>query len=114
MPVNAGSLHFLVGPALAVAAVAALGLASRWVFGSERARQRAAAARHGSAGELGLLRPVAGTASAGQANALRAVLSDAGIRSTTAVRRDGRVEVLVFADDLDRARRLVPPGPVEP
>ena len=45
---------------------------------------------------------------------LRALLSDAGIRSTTGVRRDGRVQVLVFPDDEERARKLVPPGPMTP
>ena len=40
------------------------------------------------------------------AQALRAVLSDAGIRSTVRVRATHRVEVLVFPEDADRARAL--------
>ena len=58
--------------------------------------------------------PVAELPDRPAAAALRAVLSDAGIRSTLGVRRDGRVQVLVFPDDEERARRLVPPGPMTP
>ena len=43
-------------------------------------------------------------------DALRAVLSDANIRSTTADAGRGRVRVLVFAADLEQARALVGPG----
>ena len=64
--------------------------------------------------DTGLLRPVADLPDRAAAAALRAVLSDAGIRSTIGIRRDGRVEVLVFPDDEERARKLVPPGPVAP
>ena len=74
-----------------------------------RRRPGAAAAQAGSA-DHGLLRPVAELPDRAAGAALRAVLSDAGIRSTLGVRRDGSVQVLVFPDDEDRARRLVPPA----
>jgi hypothetical protein len=35
------------------------------------------------------------------------MLAGAGIRSTCAARSDGRVIVLVFAEEVDEARRLV-------
>jgi hypothetical protein len=90
------STHFAVGPVVAIVVVVALAMLSKWIFGSGR------------------LRPVAELPDRAAAAALRAVLSDAGIRSTVGVRRDGRVQVLVFPDDEERARRLVPPGPVTP
>jgi hypothetical protein len=38
---------------------------------------------------------------------LRAVLGDAGIRSSISRRRNGDVDVLVFHDDLPRAQELL-------
>lgn len=64
----------------------------------------------GRSADFGLLQNVAVATSAGEANALRALLSDAGIRSTTADAGRGRVRVLVFAADVERARALVGPG----
>jgi len=81
----------------------------RWIFGSGHSRAAATAQPPAGAADHGLLRPVAELPDRAAGSALRAVLSDAGIRSTLGVRRDGRVQVLVFADDEDRARRLVPP-----
>ena len=40
------------------------------------------------------------------ADEIRRRLADAGIRATQAVRRDGRVVVLVFTEELEEARRL--------
>ena len=111
MPLDAGSYHYVVGPVLAIVVVALLGVAMRWIFGNGGSRTAAAAAeaRGGPVGH-GLLRPVAELPDRAAGTAVRAVLSDAGIRSTLGVRKDGRVQVLVFADDLDAARRLVPPS----
>ena len=106
MPIDAGSLHYAVGPAIAVVVVCLLGLLLRWVFGSGRSSAAARVRPDAAPPDYGLLRPVALLPGRPEANALRAVLSDAGIRSTANVRRDGRVEVLVFPDDADRARRL--------
>jgi hypothetical protein len=109
------SSHLAIGPVVAIVVVAALAMLSRWIFGTGRRRTAAGAAvPPGVKIDTGLLRPVAELPDRGAATALRAVLSDAGIRSTIGVRRDGRVQVLVFPDDEDRARRLVPPGQVTP
>lgn len=78
----------------------------RWVFKPSTPR-RGIPPR---GGDLGLLRPVHTAATTAEARAFRAVLSDAGIRSTTDFVADGQVNVLVFAEDLDRARSLLPPG----
>ena len=111
VPLDAGSLHYAVGPVIAIVAVCLLAVLMRWIFGSGRSRAAAAAERSRSGPvDHGLLRAVAELPDRAAGSALRAVLSDAGIRSTLGFRRDGRVQVLVFADDLERARRLVPPG----
>jgi hypothetical protein len=106
------SSHFAIAPVIAIVVVAVLAMASKWIFGS--GRRRTAAARNlaapGVRVDTGLLRAVAELPDRRAATALRAVLSDAGIRSTVGVRRDGRVQVLVFPADEERARRLVPPG----
>ena len=81
MPLETGGYHYVAGPVVAVVIVCLLAVLARWIFGTGR------------------------THAAG-----RALLSDAGIRSTLGVRRDGSVQVLVFPDDEDRARRLVPPA----
>ncbi len=112
MPVDAGnSTHFVVGPVIAIVMVCLLAVLSKWIFGSGR---RAPAARPvsrvGAPVDHGLLRSVAELPDRPAALAARAVLSDAGIRSTFGVRRDGSVQLLVFPDDEERARLLVPPG----
>lgn len=60
--------------------------------------------------DRGLLECIAVLPGPGPAQALRAILSDAGIRSTTSPLPDGRVEVLVFAKDVDRARLIAGPS----
>jgi hypothetical protein len=109
------SSHFATGPVVAIVVVAALAMLSKWIFGTGRRRTAARTlAPPGVQVDTGLLRPVADLPDRAAGAALRAVLSDAGIRSTIGVRRDGRVQVLVFPDDEERARKLVPPGPVAP
>ena len=116
MPVDGvNSTHFAVGPVVAIVVVAALAMLSKWIFGSGRRRTPARSpVPPGVQVDTGLLRAVADLPDRAAAAALRAVLSDAGIRSTIGVRRDGRVQVLVFPDDEEQARKLVPPGPVAP
>jgi hypothetical protein len=107
--------HFAIAPVVAIVVVAALAMLSKWIFGSGRRRTAARGlVPPGVQIDTGLLRSVAELPDRAAATALRAVLSEAGIRSTTGVRRDGRVQVLVFPDDEERARKLVPPGPVAP
>jgi hypothetical protein len=112
VPVDASSYHYVVGPVLAIVVVALLAVLMRWIFGNGGSRTAAAAAQaRAQPVDHGLLSPVADLPDRAAGSALRAVLSDAGIRSTLGVRKDGRVQVLVFSDDLDAARRLVPPSP---
>jgi hypothetical protein len=108
------STHWAVGPVVAIVVVAALAMLSKWIFGTGRRRTARSPVPPGVPVDTGLLRPVADLPDRAAAGALRAVLSDAGIRSTIGVRRDGRVQVLVFPDDEERARKLVPPGSVAP
>lgn len=96
MPVDAGSLHYAVGPVAAVVVVVILILFIRWAFTPDRVRSD-------SFPPQGLLRAVATTGTRESALALRAVLSDAGIRSTIQARDSTHVDVLVFTDDVARA-----------
>lgn len=57
--------------------------------------------------DFGLLVPVATCRDRVDADLVREHLRTAGIRSTLATATDGRIRVLVFADALDKARRLV-------
>jgi hypothetical protein len=92
--------HYLVGPVIAFAVVAGLALFLRWAFGGGGEPRRRPPA------DDGLLTRVATLSRRESAMALRAVLSDAGIRSTVRSTGAYRAEVLVFPEDADRARAL--------
>jgi hypothetical protein len=98
VPIDAGSLHYAVGPVIALLAVGLIALFLRWAFASDTP------AAPGPRDEL--LTPVATLTSRESALALRAVLSDAGIRSTIREPVAHRTDVLVFPEDLERARAL--------
>jgi hypothetical protein len=101
VPVDAGSLHYAVGPFIVLGVLVLLGLFMRWAFGtggSPRRRPRPA--------DDGLLTKVATLSRRESALALRAVLSDAGIRSTVRSPAAHRTDVLVFPEDAGRAREL--------
>ena len=101
MPIGAGSsLHFLVGPSIAFLVVGLLALFLRWAFGTGGSNSTPAPA------DDGLLTLVATLSRRESALALRAVLSDAGIRSTVRFPAPHRADVLVFPEDADRARSL--------
>ncbi|WP_117209402.1 hypothetical protein [Allorhizocola rhizosphaerae] len=57
--------------------------------------------------DYGLLAPAAVTRTHAEALQVRQQLREAGIRSTVANTPDGQVQVLVFGDQVVRARRLV-------
>ena len=98
-------LQYLVGPVVVFAVLAGLALFLRWAFGSGDSRRPPS--------DDGLLTRVATASSRESALALRAVLSDADIRSTIRFPGPHRAEVLVFPEDATRARQLVasfPPG----
>ncbi|RZU32851.1 hypothetical protein [Blastococcus saxobsidens] len=97
MLVDAGRL---IGPAVAVMALIGLVLFTRWAFSGPRAPGPSAA-------DDGLLTRVATLAHRESALQLRALLSDAGIRSTVRFPGAHRAEVLVFPEDAGRARELV-------
>ena len=98
MPVEPG---YAVGPVVAVVVMALLVLFMRWAFGTGYGRDRRRPAR-----EDVLLVCVATLSRRESALALRAVLSDAGIRSTVRTPLPGRADVLVFPEDAERARGL--------
>jgi hypothetical protein len=109
MPIGAGSnLHFLVGPTIAFVVLGLLALFMRWAFGTGYGRQSPPPSPDDE-----LLTLVATLSRRESALALRAVLSDAGIRSTVRFPADHRADVLVFPEDADRARALAAtfPGP---
>jgi hypothetical protein len=68
--------------------------------------------RSASADDFGLLRPAVLAEDLASAESARRQLAGAGIRSTVAPDVDGRVRVLVFFDEVARARRVVG-GPAE-
>lgn len=93
---------------VALIAAGLLVLATRWVFGSSRPRSRLPLdAPDGT--ELGLLTVVASGVSRTDAAELRARLDAAGVRASVSRRRDGRADLLVFRDDLDRAQSVLGP-----
>ena len=98
----AGDLPTLL---FAVLVLVALTVLMRWVFKPSRPRQRAVPMDAAP----GLLESVATGVRRGDALALRATLGDADIRSSMSTRRDGTVDVMVFRDDVERARALLPP-----
>ena len=101
MPIGAGSsLHFLVGPSIAFVVVGLLALFLRWAFGTGRSNPTPPPP------DDGLLTLVVTLSRRESALALRAVLSDAGIRSTVRFPAPHRADVLVFPEDADRARSL--------
>ncbi|TFV65008.1 UNVERIFIED_ORG: hypothetical protein E4P37_11625 [Bacillus sp. AZ43] len=103
MPIGVGGdLHYLVGPVIAFAVLALLALFMRWAFGTGYGRRTAAPPRD----DDGLLTLVATLSRRESALALRAVLSDAGIRSTVRCPAPNRADVLVFPEDAARARSL--------
>jgi hypothetical protein len=103
MPIGAGSdLHFLVGPGIAFVVLGLLALFMRWAFGTGYGRRPA----DPPVDDDGLLTLVATLSRRESALALRAVLSDAGIRSTVRCPAPHRADVLVFPEDAARARSL--------
>ncbi len=91
----------LATPVIAVVVLGLLALFTRWTFGTGAG---SVAARRPA--DDGLLTRVATLTRRESALALRAVLSDAGIRSTVRCPAAHRAEILVFPEDADRARAV--------
>jgi hypothetical protein len=106
----AGDGWYLLGPLFAVALSALIG-AAFWRFGSDDSPSAEGLAIFREREDYGLLCPAAVTAEAEVAAEVRRLLAAAGIRATYATGRDGRIAVLVFAEQLEEARRLVGDAP---
>jgi len=104
------SYSFLAGPLVAFAALVVLILICRWVFSTthrdERTARRLVALAAPRGGDYGLLVPIATVRTRADAEMLRAVLREAGIRCTVSADDEG-ADVLVFRADALRARDLV-------
>lgn len=101
-------LAYVAEPLVALLVVGLLVLLLRWTF--RRGRSLVAAApRTGGERDYGLLEPVASPATFVEAEMMRALLADHGVRATLAPTTDGP-RVLVFAEEA-RAARAVLKGP---
>ncbi len=100
-----GSAWAPLGFVIVGAALLVIGLFMRWAFSGPGGPEKRLRTRPAGP-EDGLLTQVAAFSRREPALALRAVLSDAGIRSTVRVPEARRAEVLVFPEDADRARIL--------
>jgi len=90
----------------ALVVVLGLAIAARWVFRPSRPNRTIQRIDATDARELGLLTVIA-TDDRKQAAAKRGTLAAAGIRASTSLRKDGRYDLLVFTQDVDRARELL-------
>jgi hypothetical protein len=101
----AGSAWTPLGFVIVAAVLVGIWLFMRWAFSGPGSPEKRLKTAPPSADD-GLLTQVAAFSRREPALALRAVLSDAGIRSTIRVPGPRRTEVLVFPEDVDRARLL--------
>ena len=109
-----GNGWYLIGPLIAVGLVGFLGavfwrMGLQWTHAREDGGDRygGGLAIFGEPDDYGLLCPAAVTDDPDLAEEIRRLLGDAGIRATHAVDDDGRMAVLVFAEEVEEARRLV-------
>ena len=93
--------HF-AGPVIFAVALVVILLLCRWVFAPNHTPPRVAQ----RSGDFGLLVPITVVRTVDDAQMLRELLREAGIRGTIA-EQDGGFAVLVFTDDAVRARELV-------
>jgi hypothetical protein len=104
------SYSFLVAPLMAALALGVIVLLCRWVFSTSTrdARTAAQVRKARSSGDYGLLVPIATVRTSDDAEMLRTLLREAGIRCTvTDPERADTWTVLVFRADALRARDLV-------
>ena len=94
---------------VAIVVILLLGLVLRWVFRPSRPRQATVPVDAASSPNLGLLTVISADLPRQEAMQRRAVLGDAGIRSSMSRRKDGGYDVLVFHADADTARMLLGP-----
>ena len=101
MPLFDGQL--ITETLIAFLMIGLLGFVLRWTFGRDKG---APAWPSGDPEDFGLLAPVAIVDTADEAAQVKAMLAEAGIKATTSVGPDRRHRVLVFSNELDRARRV--------
>jgi hypothetical protein len=116
-----GDGWYVIGPLVAVALVGLIGavfwrMGLLWAVGQQDPDPRRdlyadGLAIFGEPDDYGLLSPAAVTDEPEVADEIRRLLCDAGIRATNAVSDDGRMAVLVFAEEVEEARRLVGDSP---
>lgn len=95
---------------VAILVVLLLGLVLRWVFRPSRPKHTITRPLDAAESpDLGLLSVIVSGVPRQEAMQRRAVLGEAGIRSSMSKRRDGLLDVLVFHGDVDRARILLDP-----
>ena len=96
---------------VAFTVVGVLGLVLRWVFKPSHPRVAGTglidATEAARAGTLGMLTVAVAAQPRARGLQLRNTLANAGVRSSLSRRQDGRVDLLVFRDDADRARQLL-------
>ena len=97
----------LSGIIIALTAVGVLALVMKWIFTPSHRSGQSARVDASDSNDLGMLSVVATNLSRDAALQTRALLGDAGLRSSMSRRRDGNLDVLVFRDDVDRARALL-------
>lgn len=97
------SSSYLLSPLVSLVALALIVLICRWVFSTG---SRVAAPRQAMPEDLGLLVPVAEVRTRDDAELLRDLLMDAGVRAGITEQATG-MRVLVFQEDLELARQLV-------
>lgn len=95
-----------LSPLVSLVALALIVLICRWVFATGT---RSTPTQPVTTDDLGLLDPVALVRTRADAEMLRDVLRDAGVRAGISESADG-LRVLVFSKDLERARELVNAG----
>ena len=98
--------HLVAETLIAFLMIGLLGFVLRWTFGRDKSMPVWPPTEPSDPDDFGLLAPVATVDTADEAVQVRAMLAEAGIKATTAAGPDGRHRVLVFASELDRARRV--------
>jgi hypothetical protein len=100
------SAPVFLSPLISLVALGLIVLICRWVFSTGN---RSVPAQRTSTGDLGLLSPVAEVRTRADADMLRDLLRDAGVRAGVS-ETAASIQVLVFTKDLERARELVSAG----
>lgn len=94
----------LLSPLISLLALGLIVVICRWVFSTGNRNVPQPSVRE----DLGLLAPVTQVATRQEAELLRGLLSEAGVRAGVSEGPDG-IRVLVFRKDLELARQLVSP-----